>query len=420
MTAPDWYDEGLPHIWLPYTQMKTAAAPLAAAATKGSRIRLADGRELVDGNASWWTACHGYNHPHIAAAVERQLKIMPHVMLGGLVHEQVLTLAQRLAAILPGDLERVFFSDSGSVAVEVAMKMATQYWLNRGAKGRTRFVAFKGGYHGDTFATMAVCDPEEGMHALFAGALPEHYVVDLPGDEEKLAALDALLARHADHIAAILVEPLVQGAGGMLFHDAECLKHLRRLADKYDLILIFDEIFTGFGRTAAMFACEAADIAPDIITLGKGLSGGTLPLAATVAGKKIFDAFWSDDPARALMHGPTFMGNALACAAANASLDLFEREPRLLEAAEVGKFLGPALGRCLTLPGIKDVRVKGAIGVVELEKIGDLNRLKRRFVEKGVFIRPFRNIVYLTPALTIDKEDLDLLARAIFEVLRER
>jgi len=419
MTAQE-LDRDLSHLWLPYTQMKTAAAPLAVASTHGSRIRLADGRELIDGNASWWTACHGYNHPHIANAVERQLKRMPHVMLGGVVHEQALTLARRLAALLPGDLSHVFFSDSGSVAVEVAMKMATQYWLNRGARGRTKFVAFKGGYHGDTFATMSVCDPEEGMHTLFAGVLPEHFVVDLPRDEESFVALDAFLERHAATVAGILVEPLVQGAGGMLFHDGECLQRLRRLADKYDLILIFDEIFTGFGRTATMFACEAAEVAPDIITLGKGLSGGTLPLAATVASKKIFDAFWSDDPAHALMHGPTFMGNALACAAANASLDLFESEPRLLQAAEIGKFLGPTLGRCLTLPGVKDVRVRGAIGVVELEPIGNLETLKQAFVEKGVFIRPFRNIVYLTPALTIDRNDLDVLARAIFDVLRAR
>jgi adenosylmethionine---8-amino-7-oxononanoate aminotransferase len=417
---PDWYDSGLPHIWLPYTQMKTVTPPLAVASTRGSRIRLADGRELIDGNASWWTACHGYNHPHIADALERQLKRMPHVMLGGLVHEQALTLARRLAALLPGDLDHVFFSDSGSVAVEVAMKMATQYWLNRGLRGRTKFVAFKGGYHGDTFATMAVCDPEEGMHTLFAGALPEHFVVDLPRDDESAAALDAFLARHADQVAGILVEPIVQGAGGMLFHDGECLQRLRRLADKYDLILIFDEIFTGFGRTSPMFACEAAEVTPDIITLGKGLSGGTLPLAATIASKKIFDAFWSDDPLHALMHGPTFMGNALACAAANASLDLFESEPRLLQAAEIGKFLAPRLGRCLELPGVKDVRVRGAIGVVELENIGDLNALKRSFVDKGVFIRPFRNIVYLTPALTIDRADLDVLAKAIFDVLRAR
>ncbi|MGB8365140.1 MAG: adenosylmethionine--8-amino-7-oxononanoate transaminase [Rhizomicrobium sp.] len=416
---PDWYADGLAHIWLPYTQMKTTR-PLAAAATQGSRIILADGRELVDGNASWWTACHGYNHPHIAQAVARQLHLMPHVMMGGLVHEQALTLARRLAAMLPSGLERVFFSDSGSVAVEVAMKMATQYWLNREVRGRTKFLAFKGGYHGDTIATMAVCDPEEGMHALFAGLLPEHPIIDLPRDEETAARLDAFLAAHADTLAGIVVEPLVQGAGGMLFHDEACLQRLRRAADKYDLILIFDEIFTGFGRTGTLFACEAAQVTPDIITLGKGLSGGTLPLAATIASNKISDAFWSDDAAHALMHGPTFMGNALACAAANASLDLFEREPRLLQAAEIGKRMAPALGHCLTLPGVRDVRVRGAIGVVELDSIGDLNDLKRRFVEAGVFIRPFRNIVYLTPALTIDEQDLDTLTGAIFDVLKAR
>ena len=413
----DWFTRGLPHIWLPYTQMKTTSAPLAAAATQGSRITLADGRVLIDGVASWWTAVHGYNHPHIVEAIERQARIMPHVMLGGLLHEQAAVLAARLAAILPGGLTRVFFSDSGSVAVEVAMKMAVQYWLNRNIRGRTKFLAFKGGYHGDTMATMAVCDPEEGMHSLFAGILPEHHVIDLPRDEGTIAAFDAFLERHAGELAAILVEPLVQGAGGMIFHDEHTLRRLRAAADKYDLLLIFDEIFTGFGRTGAMFACEAAGVAPDIMTLGKGLSGGTLPLAATVATQKVFDAFWSDDPLHALMHGPTFMGNALACAAANASLDLFEREPRLRQAADIGEFLGKHLGQCLGLPHVVDARVRGAIGVVELDRIENLNDLKRRFVEEGVWIRPFRNIVYLTPALTIEKDELAQLTGAVRRVL---
>ena len=407
-----WYKDGLPHIWLPYTQMKTANPPLAAAGTTGSRILLEDGRELIDGIASWWTACHGYNHPHIRAAVDAQLAVLPHVMLGGLVHEQALTLARRLSEMLPGDLGHVFFSDSGSVAVEVAMKMATQYWLNKGMRGRTKFLAFKGGYHGDTIATMAVCDPEEGMHALFTGLLPEHHVIGLDDD------IEAFLERHADELAGILIEPLVQGAGGMLFHDARVLQRLRRAADKYDLLLIFDEIFTGFGRIGAMFACEAAEVVPDIITLGKGLTGGTLPLAATVASRRVFDAFWSDDPSHALMHGPTYMGNALACAAANASLDLFEREPRLLQAAEIGKQMGKQLGRCVGLPGVKDVRVKGAIGVVELARIADLNDLKRRLVAEGVWVRPFRNIVYLTPALTIGHEDLSKLTNAVVTVVK--
>ena len=416
-SAPDWYKQGLSHIWLPYTQMKTANPPLAVKRTHGTRIVLEDGRELVDGIASWWTAVHGYNHPHIIESIERQLKKLPHVMLGGLVHEEALTLASRLSALLPGDLDHVFFSDSGSVAVEVAMKMAAQYWLNKGVRGRTKFLAFRGGYHGDTFATMAVCDPEEGMHAHFAGSLPEHHVIDLPRDEETIAAFDKFLDEHSGELAGILVEPLVQGAGGMIFHDEMVLQRLRAGADRHDLLLIFDEIFVGFGRLATMFACEAAEIAPDIITLGKGLSGGALPLAATVASKKIFDAFFTEDPMHALMHGPTYMGNALACAAANASLDLFERENRLLQAAEIGKKLMFGIGPCVGLPGVKDVRVRGAVGVVELERIDDLNALKRRFVEKGVWVRPFRNIVYLTPALTIDEADLAKLTGAIVEVL---
>ena len=420
MSNSDWYQTGLPHIWLPYTQMKTATPPLAAVRTQGTRITLADGTQLVDGIASWWTACHGYNHPHIRETVQRQLEAMPHVMLGGLVHEQALTLARRLCDLLPENLTRVFFSDSGSVAVEVAMKMAVQYWLNKGVRGRTKMLAFKGGYHGDTIATMAVCDPEEGMHALFAGTLPQHHVIDLPRDEESIKAFDAFVERHAGDTAAILVEPLVQGAGGMLFHDPRVLQHLRRAADKYDLLLIFDEIFTGFGRTGPMFALEAAEIAPDIVTLGKGLTGGTLPLAATVASQKIFDAFWSDDPMHALMHGPTFMGNALACAAANASLDLFEREPRLLQSAEIGKAMGKQLGRCIGIKGVKDVRVKGAIGVVELEKIADMNALKSALVNEGVWVRPFRNIVYLTPALTIEPDDLSKLTNAIVSVVGKR
>jgi adenosylmethionine-8-amino-7-oxononanoate aminotransferase len=417
---PDWYDTGLPHIWLPYTQMKTTPPPLAVELTRGSRIVLADGRELVDGIASWWTACHGYNHPHIVAAIRAQAAALPHVMLGGLVHEQVLTLAKRLCAIAPGDMERVFFSDSGSVAVEVAMKMATQYWLNQSIRGRTKFLAFRGGYHGDTIATMAVCDPDEGMHSLFTGLLPEHYIVDLPRDEASTAQFDTFLEHHADELAGILVEPLVQGAGGMLFYDERVLRHLRRAADKYGLLLIFDEIFTGFGRTGAMFASDAAGVAPDIMTLGKGLTGGTLPLAATLATRRVFDAFWSDDPGHALMHGPTYMGNALACAAANASLDLFERENRLRAAADIAADMALGLGPCLAFKGVRDVRVKGAIGVVELDRIDDLNDLKRRLVAEGVWVRPFRNIVYLTPALTIDATDLKTLTDAIRRVVGRR
>src|SRR5262245_26857882 len=274
-SRPAWYDAGLAHVWLPYAQMKTVRAPLPVARTHGCRIMLCDGRELIDGIASWWTACHGYNHPHIRKTVEHQLALMPHIMFGGLAHEQALTLARRLAARIPGDLTRVFFSESGSVAVEIAMKMAVQFWLNQGVRTRKKFLAFKGGYHGDTTGAMAVCDPEGGMHALFRGLLPEHHVIDLPRDAAA-AAFDHFLERHADELAGIIVEPLVQGAGGMHFHDAAVLRRLRTAADRYRLLLIFDEIFTGFGRTGSLFAWEAADVVPDIIALSKALTGGTL------------------------------------------------------------------------------------------------------------------------------------------------
>ncbi|MEN4922450.1 adenosylmethionine--8-amino-7-oxononanoate transaminase, partial [Achromobacter spanius] len=415
-----WVAQGQPHIWLPYAQMKTATPPLPVVRSHGARLELADGRSLVDGVASWWTACHGYNHPHIAQAVRAQLEAMPHVMFGGLTHEPALTLARRLAGLLGPGLDRVFYTDSGSVAVEVAMKMALQFWLNQGERGRTRFLAFRGGYHGDTFGTMAVCDPEEGMHSLFNGMLAGHDIVGLPRDEAALAELDAWLDTRAPQLAGILVEPLVQGAGGMLLHDPEVLRRLRRLADKHGLLLIFDEIFTGFGRTGSMFAFEQAGIRPDIITLSKALTGGTLPLAATVASDRVFQAFWSDDPAQALMHGPTFMGNALACAAANASLDLFETQPRLAQAQAIAAALAAGLEPCRDLPWVRDVRVLGAIGVVELDGIADREALKRRLVEAGVWVRPFGNVVYLTPALTISEEDLAVLTGAVAGVLRRQ
>jgi adenosylmethionine---8-amino-7-oxononanoate aminotransferase len=416
---PAWYETGLAHVWLPYAQMKTAPLPLPVVRTEGCRIVLADGRELIDGIASWWTACHGYSHPHIRAAVERQLARIPHVMLGGLVHEQALTLARRLAELLPGDLERVFFSESGSVAVEIAMKMAVQFALNRGERSRGKFVAFTGGYHGDTAGAMAVCDPQAGMHALFQGLLPEHHVVALPQDETTTAALHQVLERHAGELAGIIVEPLVQGAGGMRFHDARVLRVLRQAADRYGLLLIFDEIFTGFGRAGSMFAGEEAGVVPDIMTLSKALTGGTLPLAATIARRHVFEAFWSDDPMHALMHGPTYMGNALACAAAHASLDLFEWEPRLQQVANIGRALERGLAPCRDLFGVRDVRVKGAIGVVELERIDDRDALRRRFVEEGVFVRPFGSVVYLTPAFTIEQRELAMLTRTVVKVLGE-
>jgi adenosylmethionine---8-amino-7-oxononanoate aminotransferase len=416
---PDWFARGIGNIWLPYTQMKTAGDPLPVARTQGSRIYLADGRELIDGIASWWTACHGYNHPHIRAAVSEQFARMPHVMFGGLVHEPALNLARRLVGLLPEGLSHVFFCDSGSVAVEVAMKMAVQFWLNKGITQRSRFVAFKGGYHGDTFATMSVCDPEEGMHGLFAKVLPQQIIAELPADADQARAFDALLERQAENLAGIIVEPLVQGAGGMLFHDARVLRHLRAAADRRGLLLIFDEIFTGFGRAGTMFACEAADVVPDIITLSKALTGGTMGLGATIATHKVFEAFLSDAPSHALMHGPTFMANPLACAAANASLDLFAREPRLDQVAAISKVLARALEPARALQHVRDVRVKGAIAVVELDRIDDLGALRRRFIEAGVFVRPIRNIVYLTPAFTIGEEDLERLTGAVISVLEQ-
>jgi len=414
---PAWLEAGLDHIWRPYAQMKTVAAPLPVVRTDGVHVILADGRELIDGIASWWTACHGYNHPHIREVVVRQLAVMPHVMFGGLGHEPAFTLARRLAAMLPGDLSRVFFSESGSVAVEVALKVALQYWINRGARGRRKFVAFSKGYHGDTIGAMSVADPVSSMHRVFAGLLPQHFNVALPADEDKSTALETLLARNADMVAGIIVEPLVQGAGGMVFHGADMLRRLRALADKYDVLLIFDEIFTGFGRTGTMFACEHATVTPDIITLGKALTGGTLPLAATVATQKVFDAFWSDDATKALMHGPTYMANALACAAANASLDLFETEPRLQQVSNIALQLERELAPCRGMAGVRDVRVMGAIGVVELDRIDDIHALRARFLEEGVLVRPVENAVYLTPSFTISAGELSKLTYTVVRVV---
>lgn len=418
MTASSipWLDQGYPHIWLPYAQMKTAARPLPVRSTQGCCIELADGRTLIDGIASWWTACHGYNHPHIADAVRAQLARMPHVMFGGLVHEPALSLARRLCGLLGPGLDRVFFTESGSVSVEVAMKMAMQYWANRSEPGR-RVVAFRGGYHGDTFGTMAVCDPTIGMHAAFRGLQPETETPELPRDDEGEALLDQFLRRREGQVAALLVEPLVQGAAGMRMHAAEVLRRLRRLADRHGILLIFDEIFTGFGRTGTLFAFEQAGIRPDIVTLSKALTGGTLPLAATVASESVFEAFWSDDPGHALMHGPTYMGNALACAAAHASLDLFESEPRLAQVAAIEGQLRKGLAACRDLPCVHEVRVMGAIGVVELKWVPDRTLLCQAFLDAGVWVRPLGKSVYLTPAFIMPADQLQRLLQVLQSVL---
>ncbi|HEY4344821.1 MAG TPA: adenosylmethionine--8-amino-7-oxononanoate transaminase [Parvibaculum sp.] len=417
---PAWLAEGARHLWLPYTQMQTTPMSLPVVKTDGVRLTLADGRELIDGTSSWWTAAHGYNHPHIREAVTAQLQKMPHVMLGGLAHEPALTLATRLAKLLPGDLQHTFFSESGSVSVEIAMKIAVQYWINSGVKGRTRFVSFRGGYHGDTLAAMSVCDPDEGMHSLFKGAIAEQLITDLPVTPEREKAFDDFLSRHKHEVAAVMTEPLVQGAGGMIFHDAETLKRLRAACDRHNVLLILDEIFVGFGRTGTMFASDAAEIVPDIVTLSKALTGGTMALAATIARAHVFEAFLSDSASKALMHGPTYTGNPLACAAANASLDLFEREPRLAQVARIEAQLKRELEPARAMSGVVDVRVKGAIGVIELETMGDLDALKRRFVEEGVFIRPFGKIVYTTPPLVTGEADLARLTSAMLKVVGER
>ncbi len=400
--------------------MKTAPAPLVAARTEGTRIVLDDGRELLDGIASWWTAVHGYNHPHIRAAVAAQLESMPHVMFGGLTHEPAETLARRLAALLPGDLGHVFFTESGSVSVEVALKMAAQGARNAGLQEKRKFLSFFGAYHGDTLATMALCDPGEGMHHRLRGLFPEPLWAELPtGPAQRSALLELLEANHQS-IAAVVVEPRVQAAGGFRFVPDEALRELRRLCDHFGLVLIFDEIAVGFGRTGDLFACTGAGVVPDIVTVSKALTGGTLPLAATVATGAVFERFYSDDAGAALMHGPTYMANPLGCAAANASLDLFETEPRLEAARSIASQLEAGLSPARRKSSVRDVRVMGAIGVVELTEIRDLEGLRRRFVAEGVWIRPLGRCIYLMPALTITPDEVGQLCRAIVRVLDDR
>jgi adenosylmethionine-8-amino-7-oxononanoate aminotransferase len=411
--APDWLTGGFQHLWLPYAQMETAPAPIAVVGAEGARLKLADGRELIDGVSSWWTVCHGYNHPHIRETVAAQLQAVPHVMLGGLATEPTLRLAKRLADLLPSDLDHVFFSESGSVSVEIAMKMAVQYWINRGQQGRHRFVSFRFGYHGDTLAAMSVCDPDEGMHGLFKGYLPQQIIAEVPHTKGQQQAFMSLLRAHGGEVAAVIIEPLVQGAGGMKMYEPDVLRFLRRACDEADCLLILDEIMTGFGRVGPMFACAEAEIVPDIITLSKALTGGTLPLAATVARAHVFEAFLSGYASKALMHGPTYMGNALACAAANASLDLFEREPRLDQVGAIEAQLRAELEPCRHLHGVVDVRVRGALGVVQLTRAGEGPWFRPRFLEDGVWIRPFGDIVYVAPPFVIARDDLSRLTHAI-------
>jgi adenosylmethionine-8-amino-7-oxononanoate aminotransferase len=386
---------------------------------RGVRLQWADGRELIDGIASWWTACHGYGHPYILKKIAEQLEKMPHVMLGGLAHEPAYRLARRLAAALPGDLNRVFFTESGSVAVEVALKMAVQFWLNQGER-RTKFVSFQNAYHGDTFAAMAICDPQEGMHKLFRGVVPEQFLAALPDSKQKRNSLDRFLAKNRKQTAAVIVEPLIQAAGGMKFHDAGVLNDVKALCDRHGLLLIFDEIFTGFGRTGTMFAYQQTGAVPDIICLSKALTGGTMPLAATIAADRVYEKFLSNDLDAALMHGPTFMGYPLGCAAANASLDLFQSEPRVRQVASIEAQLREQLAPCRRAPGVRDVRVKGAVGVVQMDRPVDAAMLRARFVEKGFWIKPFADVIYLTPPFVIEENELSGLTRAMEDVLGGR
>lgn len=422
---PDWFTEGYGNIWLPYAQMQTVDDALPVVATDGVMIELADGRKLIDGIASWWTACHGYNNPAMQEKIIAQVKNMSHVMLGGLVHEGAATLAKRLAGLLPGDLNHVFFSESGSVSVEIALKMALQYWQNLGQEGHQRFVCFQSGYHGDTTAAMSVSNTgsttgggnDAGMHKAFSGFLQQQFLRPLPETDQEMAEFRTFLDDHRDQIAGVIMEPLVQGAGGMKFHGAETLAAISKSCADHDVLLILDEIFTGFGRTGTLFACEQAEITPDIICLGKALTAGTVAMAATVATDRVYGAFLSDDPDKAFMHGPTYMANPLACAAANASLDIFRDEPVLERVKRIEGHLNQSLEQFRELPGVVDVRVKGAIGVIQMKNIADVTRLRKQFADEGVWLRPFGDIIYLTPAFSVESHELAALTQAIDKVL---
>jgi adenosylmethionine-8-amino-7-oxononanoate aminotransferase len=422
--AADWVRRDRRRVWHPYAPPR--ASPLfAVESAEGVRLRLVDGRELVDGMSSWWACIHGYRHPHIERAVRDQLERMPHVMFGGLTHAPAVTLCERLVALAPPGLERVFLVDSGSVAVEVAIKLALQYWLALGRPEKRRLLTVRGGYHGDTFATMAVCDPVTGMHELFRGALAQHLFAERPRprfgeacEDADLADLAGKLDAHRDEIAAVILEPVVQGAGGMWFYAPEYLRRLRALCDDFAVPLIFDEIATGFGRSGRTFAAEHAGVSPDLLCVGKSLTGGTLTLAATLVNARIADAIGSAEPG-ALMHGPTFMGNPLACAAANASLDLLEREPWQARVASIEAQLVAELEPCRARPGVTDVRVLGAIGVVELASPVDMSIVQPAFVDAGVWIRPFGRLVYAMPPFVIEAADLTRITDAIVRVVRD-